>query len=105
MLRLSPRSIATTCRSGDRVGFVLQAPSDSLKAYGSFGVTRFTRSCPSIDGASRAFRTRTSGAAVPMAPFCEPWSRKWRVKARVSMPVMATMPWRARYWSSVSVAR
>ncbi len=58
-----------------------------------------------MSGASRARRTSASGDSVPMAPFCEPLSRRCRVSRRVSTSVMPTMPWRARYASSDSSAR
>ena len=35
---------------------------------------------------------RASRSPVEMMPSCAPWSRRWRVRARVSMPWMPTMP-------------
>jgi hypothetical protein len=58
-----------------------------------------------MSGAERARPTRSSGEVVPIAPFCEPWSRRWRVSRRVSTSAMPTTPWRARYASSDYWAR
>ena len=41
-----------------------------------------------MSGAARARRRSASGDSVPIAPFCEPWSRRWRVSLRVSTSVM-----------------
>ena len=50
-----------------------------------------------MSGASRARRTSTSGASVPMAPFCDPRSRRWRVSLRVSTSVIPMTPWSNAY--------
>ena len=60
------------------------------------GVTRATRSSPSMLGAARARSTSDAGSSVPMHPFCEPLSRVRRVSRRVSTPVIATIPCFAR---------
>src|SRR5690606_17472772 len=69
-----------------------RAARDSVNSKGAAGVTRDTRSSPCMLGALRARSTSTSGDSRPMAPFCAPWSRRWRVSFRVSTSAMATTP-------------
>ena len=45
-----------------------------------------------MSGASRARSTSASGGSVPMAPFCAPLSRRWRVSGACRRRRCATMP-------------
>ena len=104
MLRLMPKSndddVVLAAR-GRRRSPSRRAPRS--RRSGSFGVTTRTRSRPFMSGAcARAREAAPRATSVPMAAFCEPWSRRCRVSLRVSTSVMPTMPWRARYASSDS---
>ncbi len=55
-------------------------------------VTSATRSTPSVPGSSRAASLRVTSSAVPKAPAMAPASRMWRVRRRVSMPVIPGTP-------------
>ena len=79
---------------------MIHAPRPSVQVYGSRGETDCTRSSPLMSGAARAARSSASGDVVPMAPFCDPWSRRCRVSLRVSTSVIPTTPCCARYASS-----
>ncbi len=48
--------------------------------------------------------TAPAGSAT-MQPFCAPCVRRWRVSLRVSIPAIATVPSRSRYFPSVIVMR
>ena len=69
--------------------------------------TSFTRSRPIRPGEALALATRLLGrrSVVEMTPSCAPWSRMCRVRARVSIPWIPTMPRSRRYSSSDCVAR
>jgi hypothetical protein len=67
-----------------------------------------------IDGAAFARATASATCASPitvpgskptMQPFCAPVRRSTRVRRRVSMPAMATVPSRSRYSGRLAVAR
>ncbi|SLH28518.1 Uncharacterised protein [Mycobacteroides abscessus subsp. abscessus] len=72
-------------------------------------LTSSARSAPSIEGCpvTRASSSSASARAAPekMPAFIEPRVRRWRTRARVSMPAMPTMPWRSSSSGSDRVAR
>ena len=75
--------------------------------YASAVETSPASSAPAI---SAEPRTRSSSAAgsdsvVEMPTRIAPRSRRWRVRARVSMPVMPTTPWSRSSSSRLRVAR
>ncbi len=67
------------------------------------------RSAPSISGAWRTLASimPSSGSASPekMPTRIAPRSRRWRVSARVSTPLMPTMPWATSSSSSERTER
>ena len=79
---LIPVSMPTTC-----------GPSPSKRTI-SGGVTSRARSAPAIEG-SAAIRSRASASgtsAGKMPPRIAPRSRRWRTRARVSMPLIPGVP-------------
>lgn len=87
VMPLMPRSIAAT------VNFFVPIAGTT---YVSLVATSAERSAPTISGASltRASRAASSATASPekMPTRMAPRSRRWRVRARVSMPLMPTTP-------------
>ena len=63
--------------------------------YASDVVTSSASSVPSIcaDARTRSSRAAASAVSVEMPTRIAPRSRRWRVSARVSMPLMPTTPW------------
>lgn len=88
VMPLMPRSIAAT------VNFLVPIAGTT---YVSLVATSAERSAPLISGAwrTRARSVPSSAMALPekMPTRIAPRSRRWRVRARVSMPLMPTTPW------------
>ena len=74
-------------------------------------LTSLARSAPTISGAERTRSASTVGEApaysgpLKMPARMAPRSRRWRVRARVSMPLMPTTPWSRSSSSSGLVDR
>lgn len=85
---LMPRSIAAT------VNFLVPTAGTT---YASLVATSAERSAPLISGAWRTLASSmpSSWTALPekMPTRMAPRSRRWRVRARVSTPLIPTMPW------------
>ncbi len=77
----------------------------AARAYGAATVTPETRSIPSVPVAPAAAARSSASLAVPKAHGTAPASRTWRATRRVSTPVSAGTPCRARKGSSASVER
>ena len=62
--------------------------------HGVAGITRVTRFWPSIEGRDFACMTSSAGSVmeVETMPRMAPCIRRWRVRARVSMPSMPGTP-------------
>ena len=75
------------------------AAASGVHSNGCSHVTVWTQSAPSIRAPRRARSTRAAGssdAPVAMTPRITPADRSTRVKARVSISAIATMPLRRR---------
>ena len=83
IVALMPRSMATIRRSAPVLDGVTLTPDD---------VTSRTRSMPSVPAAATAADLRVASSAVPNTPGIAPWSRRCRVRRRVSTPAMPAMP-------------
>ncbi len=97
-LRLMPRSSAAT---------VNRCSPRASTTYGSAVLTSADRSAPTICGASRTRASRLCGSlsTLEMPTRMAPRSRRCRVSARVSTPLMPTTPSVARRSSRPPVAR
>ncbi len=97
---LMPRSIAAT------VNFFVPMAGTT---YASLVATSAERSAPTISGAcrTRSSSAASSGSASPekIPTRMAPRSRRWRVSARVSTPLMPTTPWAASSSSRVRCER
>ncbi len=95
VIALMPRSSAATVKRFSPIAGT---------TYGSVVATSAHRSAPFISGdcCTRASRSAWSASAAPekMPQRIAPRSRRWRVSARVSMPLMPTTPWRTSSSSS-----
>src|SRR5437667_225710 len=87
------RVIGAVMAEGQLVGPPAGSPTPSFQLTDDAAVTSLTRSRPIRPGSSRArWRRRSTSVSVDaMMPSCAPWSRRWRVSARVSMPWMPTI--------------
>ena len=74
---------------------------------GAAGMTSWTRSRPTSEGAAWTLRSRelSSRSVVERTPFMAPWVRICRTSERVSMPWMPMMLCRRRKWSRDSLER
>ena len=68
-------------------------------------MTPATRSTPSVPGSASAASFNVRSSADPKAHGIDPASRMWRVRRRVSTPVMAGTPWRVSQLPRSSAAR
>ncbi len=93
MASLMPKSYATT-----RYGPLPRVKVASV-------VTADTRSWWSVPGAPAAAARSSDSPAVPNEHGMAPWSRKWRVSRRVSMPAIPGTEKRTRNSSSDAVDR
>ena len=110
MLCLAPQSIATTLkrRPADGCPRRVHSPSPSFQLPLAVGLTQPARFWPPIEGRARA--ASTSCASVRAPPTCRmprsaPLVRRMRTNARVSIPVMPMVPWRAIHADRLSAAR
>ena len=74
-----------------RGGSLRSSPGSRLPAWGA--------------AARRSASSSTSKISVEIMPILEPLSRRWRTRARVSTPSIATMPWARRYSGTLTAER
>ena len=89
---LIPRSSAATVNRADPL---VEPVETAATTYGSAVETSPDRLAPAIGPESRTRASSASGSlsVVEMPTRIAPRSRRWRVRARVSMPEMPTTPW------------